>query len=135
MFLTKRDRMTRATLQVYHHEERVTPASIPKSASFLNFIRFSPNSLTTPLPLPVWTQRFRTLVMLASRGWLARSALALRCTTSGRILLRSTALRCSRSFSNFATVCLLCWSLRVIFRLRWHAVDTCRDRSPLVKRL
>lgn len=113
-----------------HHDERVTPASIPKSANFLNFIRLSPNSPTTPLPLPVCTQRLRTLVTLASRGWLANSFLALRCTASGRIVLRSIALRCNRSFSNLTTVSLLCLSLRIDLRFLRLVEDTCRGRSP-----
>jgi hypothetical protein len=113
-----------------HQVERVTPANMPKSASFLNFIRLSPNSPTTPLPRPVCTQRLRTLVMLASRGWRASSALALLWTTSGRILFRRIARRCSRSFSNSATVALLRRSLRIAFRLPGETADTCRGRSP-----
>lgn len=100
----------------FHQEDRVTPESNPKSASFRNFILEIPYSPIIPRPLPVSTHLLRTLVMLAFRGWLASSFLAFCCTISGRSLFLTIALRRSRSLSYSVTHFLLCWSLLIAFR-------------------
>ena len=91
------------------------PERCPKSASLRNFILQSPYSVMTPLPLPVITQRLRTRVTLASRGWPASCSLAFCWTISGRSLFFTMALSCKRSFAYWATHFLLALSLLIIF--------------------
>ena len=91
------------------------PETCPKSASFRNFIRQRPYSVTTPLALPVTTHLLRTRVTLASRGWLASCSFAFCWTISGRSLFFTMALSRKRSLSYWATHFLLILSLLIIF--------------------
>lgn len=95
----------------------VSPDTCPKSASLRNFIRHSPYSFNTPRALPVSTHLFRTLVILASRCWLAISFLAFIWIISGRSLFLTIARNLSRSPSCSATHFLLYLSLLTIFWL------------------